>query len=99
MDASTDPIVASWVRFSKNAALGAHTYIIGDGPELPKSFGPHADEGGEVLEWMYAQGCTTIEESKITGRPGRAEFRQVSILGGRSGPAGIVSKEARIVLM
>jgi hypothetical protein len=49
-----------WIQFAKNAALGAHTYIVEDGPELPKSSGPHAEEGGEVLEGMYAQGRTTI---------------------------------------
>jgi hypothetical protein len=34
--------------------------------------GPHADEGGEILDGMYAQGCTIIEDSRIRGRSGRA---------------------------
>jgi hypothetical protein len=41
---TADPIVASWILFTQNAALGAHRYIIEDQPELSKSSGPHADE-------------------------------------------------------
>jgi hypothetical protein len=54
---ATNPIVASWISFAQNAALGSHTYIAVSGP--------HADEGGEILEGMYAQGCTNIEDSRI----------------------------------
>jgi hypothetical protein len=93
---ATDPIIASWILFAQNGALGAHTYILEDGPELPKSSGPGAPEGGEVLEGMSAQGCTTIEESRIHGRSERAGGH-VSAAGGRSGPAGIVSNDHRIV--
>jgi hypothetical protein len=53
-----DSNMASWIQFAQNAALDAHTYILEDGPELPKSSGPHPDEGGEVLEGMYAQDYT-----------------------------------------
>jgi hypothetical protein len=52
---ATDLIVGRWILFAQNAALGGHTYILEDGPELPKSSGPHADEGGEVLEGMNAR--------------------------------------------
>jgi hypothetical protein len=69
---ATDRIVASWISFAQNAALGAHTYILEDGSWLIAVYGPHADEGGEVLEGMYAQGCTSIEDSRIRGRSGRA---------------------------
>jgi hypothetical protein len=40
--------------------------------ELLAVSGPHADEGGEILEGMYAQGCTSNEDSLISGRSGRA---------------------------
>jgi hypothetical protein len=96
MDLATDPIVAKWILFAQNAALDSNTYIFEDGPELSKSSRPHGDEGGEVLEGMYRQGCTTIEESRIRGQPGRAGG-QVSASETRSGPAGIVSKDPRIV--
>jgi hypothetical protein len=69
---ATDPIVAQWISFAQNAALGCHMYILEDGPELPDSSGPCAEEGGETLEGMYAQGCMMIEESSIRGRSGRA---------------------------
>jgi hypothetical protein len=68
---ATDPIGASWISFAQNAALGSHTYILEDGPWLRAVSGPHADEGGEILEGMYAQGCTSIEDSRIHGRSGR----------------------------
>jgi hypothetical protein len=47
------------------------TDILEDGLELRKSYGPHAEEGGEILTGMYAQGCTTIEDSCIRGQSGR----------------------------
>jgi hypothetical protein len=53
------------MTIAQNAALSAYTYILEDGPELPKSSGPHAEVGGEVLEGMYVQGCTSIEESRL----------------------------------
>jgi hypothetical protein len=72
---------------AQNAALGVHTCILEDGPK----------EGGEVLEGMYTQGWTTIEESRIRGRSGMADS-QVSAAEMRSGPAGIVSKTQCTVL-
>jgi hypothetical protein len=69
---ATDPIVASWISFAQNGALGSHTYILEDRPWLLAVSGPYADEGGEILEGMYAQGCTSIEDSRIRGRSGRA---------------------------
>jgi hypothetical protein len=69
---ATSPIVPSWILFAQNAAPGAHTYTFEEGPELPMSSGPGASEGGEVPEGIHAQGCTTIEESRIRGQSGRA---------------------------
>jgi hypothetical protein len=39
-------LLASWILFAQTAALSAHAYILEDGTELPKSSGPHAEEGG-----------------------------------------------------
>jgi hypothetical protein len=86
--------VAQWISFAQNAALGFHPYILEDGPELPKIPGPHKEEGGEVLEGMYAYSCTSIEESRISGQPGMAGG-QVAVSMVRSGPARIVSKDLR----
>jgi hypothetical protein len=69
---ATVPIVASWISFAQNTALGSHTYILEDGPWLIAVSGTHADEGGEILEGIYAQGFTSIEDSRIRGRSGRA---------------------------
>jgi hypothetical protein len=66
-----DSNVASWIQFAENAALGSHAYILEDGPELPKSSGPHAEDGGEILDGMHAQGCTTIEDSRTREKSGR----------------------------
>jgi hypothetical protein len=76
--------------------MSAHTYILEDWPELPKSSGPHAEEGAEILEGMYPQGWTSPNESNIQGGSGRAGG-QVSALGVWSDPAGIVSKNPRTV--
>jgi hypothetical protein len=51
---------------------GWRLLILEDGPWLIVVSGPHADEGGEILEGMYAQGCTSIEDSRIRARSGRA---------------------------
>jgi hypothetical protein len=67
-----DPIVASWISFAQKAALGSHAYILEDGPWLIAVSGPHADEGGKILEGMYAQGCTSIQDSRRRGRSRRA---------------------------
>jgi hypothetical protein len=53
---AADVIAAQWISFAHHAALSAHAYILEDGPELPKRSGPYAEEGGEVLTGMYAQG-------------------------------------------
>jgi hypothetical protein len=47
-------------------ALGSHPYVLENGPELPEIPGPHADVGGEVLEGMYAEGCTSLRDARIT---------------------------------
>jgi hypothetical protein len=60
-----DPAVANWTSFAQNASLSAYTYILEDGLELPKESGPHADIGGEVLEGMDAEGCSSLRNSRI----------------------------------
>jgi hypothetical protein len=64
-------------------------------PFFPKNRG-EVLEGGEVLEVMFAQGRTSIEESK-TSRWAGMEGGQFSAARVRSGPAGIVSNDARTV--
>jgi hypothetical protein len=54
--------VGKWIQLSQYTALDSDTYVLEDGPESPKTSGPHADEGGEVLERMYDDGCTSVEE-------------------------------------
>jgi hypothetical protein len=86
--------VARWVPIAQSAALSSHKYILEDGPELPKVPGPNAEEGGKILEGMYVNRSTSLEELKIIeGREGG----QVSAAVVRSGPAGIVSKDPRIL--
>jgi hypothetical protein len=50
------------ISFAQNAALGSHAYILEDGPWLIAVSGPHDDEGGKILEGMYAQ---TAQVSRI----------------------------------
>jgi hypothetical protein len=51
---------------------------------------------GEILEGMYAQGRMTIEDSRIRGKSGRAGG--LSTVSGTSlDPAGIVSRDSRVV--
>jgi hypothetical protein len=53
-----------------------------------------ADEGEEVLEGMCADGGMSLRDARInSGRAGG----QVSTVGVRSGPGGIVSKDPRTV--
>jgi hypothetical protein len=92
-----DSGVAHWISFAKDSALGIHAYVLEDGPELLRVPRRHADEGGGVLEAIDAEGCTNIEESRIIANSGMAGG-QVSGARVGSGPAGIVSKDARIVL-
>jgi hypothetical protein len=66
-----DPKVDSWMLLAENAALSAHGFICEDGPELPKEKGQEAaQEGGETLEGMYAQGCESLEQARIQTIPG-----------------------------
>jgi hypothetical protein len=74
----------------------SHLYTLKDGSELPKVPRRHAEEGGEVLEGMYSNGCMSMEESKISGQSGRARGHVSAAVVG-SGPAGIVSKDPRIM--
>jgi hypothetical protein len=46
--------------------------MLEDGPELPRSFDPHAEEEGEGFEGMYTQGCTKIEKSRLYAYSGMA---------------------------
>jgi hypothetical protein len=58
-----DSIVAQWISIAQNAALSSHTYILEDGPELPKVPGPRADEGGKVLK-----GCRPMAARRSMSR-------------------------------
>jgi hypothetical protein len=70
-------MIDSCMVIPQNAALGGHTFVLEDGPVLPKEHGRHAEAGGEVLEEMYTPGCTSLEDTAS-----RAPLR----------PSGIVSK-------
>jgi hypothetical protein len=54
-------------------ATGSECSIGGTYPDLrgwsrvSKEPGPHAKKGREILEGMYAQGCTSMKESKSSG--------------------------------
>jgi hypothetical protein len=50
--------------------------------------GTHAEEGRQVLEGMYANDCTSIEESRIAGGSGKAGS-QISEAGVRSRPGAL----------
>jgi hypothetical protein len=63
--------VQSWASLAQNEALGAHTLILEDGPELPDSSHPaqserdragqgssgSGDEGGDMLELPIWKEC------------------------------------------
>jgi hypothetical protein len=66
---------------AQNAALGAHTFVPGDGPELPKERGPHAESGGEVLEVVYAPECRSLEDAQIRSGMARDEVTGSQRLG------------------
>jgi hypothetical protein len=51
---------------AQNAVLGAHTLILKDGRELPKAPGPYVEEEGEILEGVYAQGCSSLRDSTVS---------------------------------
>jgi coproporphyrinogen III oxidase-like Fe-S oxidoreductase len=58
---------------AENAVLSAHGFICEDGTEFPKEKGQEAaQEGGETLEGMYAQGCESLEQARIRMAPGVA---------------------------
>jgi hypothetical protein len=81
--AKVEPAVASWMLVTQNAVLDARILICEDRP------GRHAEHGGEVLKWMYARGCGSIEESKISGRAGGQDSAALV----RSDLASIASKD------
>jgi hypothetical protein len=83
------------MQLAQIAALGSHTYILEDGPELSRVPGSPADEGGAVLEWMYANGCTTIEESRILGQSGRAGVAQRITLRARGSTMSLAAQKYR----
>jgi hypothetical protein len=87
---ATDSIAAQWISYSRNAALGSHTYILKDGPCVPAESGPHAEEGGDILSGMYAQGCATIEDSRICRQSGRR--------GGLDTVSGVGSKASALAM-
>jgi hypothetical protein len=74
-----DPEVGKWIQLVQSAAIDSHLYVFEDGPELAKVPGPHADEGGEVVEGT----CTPIMA--------RRSIKQVS-QGARSHPQGHTTK-------
>jgi hypothetical protein len=59
--------------------------------------GPHADVGGEVLDGMYAERCTSLRGARISGDIGQLASAgdQVSGSEAESGASGIVSKPNR----
>jgi hypothetical protein len=67
-----DPNVDSRMLLAENAALSAHPFICEDGPEIPNAHGPYAEVGGQILERMYAQGCSSLQDSRIREVSGRA---------------------------
>jgi hypothetical protein len=70
---ATDPIVASWILLAKNGALGAHTYILEDRPELPKSSGPDADEGAN--SWKGRTHDRRLTDKRTIRKGRRPSFR------------------------
>jgi hypothetical protein len=80
--------------------LGTHQYVLEDGPELPKVPGTHAEKGGEVLEGIYTEDCTSIdnEDEEVTYDQARLlrRFRKGRRPGTSPDPAGIVSKDPRV---
>jgi hypothetical protein len=48
-----DSTVAQWIQFAQNAALGTHTYILEDGPELQR-----VPVLMRTLEAKFLRGCT-----------------------------------------
>jgi hypothetical protein len=82
-----EPMVDSWTSLAQNAALSAHTLILEDRPELPKVPGRHAEEGREILEGMFIEGCASLAWLRI--HQGRA--RGLGTVSRTSpNPAGIV---------
>jgi hypothetical protein len=57
---------------------------MNQGAKLPKSSGTHAEERSEILTGMYAQGSTSIEDSRIRVETGREGGRDtVSVVGSK----------------
>jgi hypothetical protein len=89
----SEAMVDSWMTLTPNAALSAHTLIQEDGPKLPKAPGPQAEEGGEILEGVFAEGCESLQDATIyQGRAGGLG----TVSGTSPDPAGIVSKDPRV---
>jgi hypothetical protein len=86
-------VVGKWIQLAQTSALGSYPYVLEDRPEIHKVSGPHAEEGSEILERMYAEVCTSLRDAKFSGMAGG----QVSGAEVRSGPGGIVSKDPWIV--
>jgi hypothetical protein len=66
-----DPLVGKWIQLAQTAALGSNPYILEDEPELSKLTRPHANDGGEVLEGMHAEGRTSLRDARATMRTGQ----------------------------
>jgi hypothetical protein len=64
------PGAGQWMTLTENAAPLAHTYVPEVSQVLPKEPGPHAQEGRDILEGMYAPGCTMVDQARIPGGTG-----------------------------
>jgi hypothetical protein len=59
--------VEEWVNVSQDAALGGHSVIDEDGPEVCGAEQAE-EEHGDSLTGMYAPGTSSLEQSRIRGR-------------------------------
>jgi hypothetical protein len=53
-----------WMVLAQNSDSGAYPLVLEDGPEIPEAPGPHAEEGGQVLQGVYADGCPSIMDAR-----------------------------------
>jgi hypothetical protein len=56
--------VASWMNLAEHAALAGHTLDIEDGPEATDP--EQREDQGEILENMYAPGCSSSDQAPLT---------------------------------
>jgi hypothetical protein len=65
----SDPTTAKWIQLAQIAAMGPHSYILEDGPELPRESGPYADLGGNFLKGhrLKSHECADNQEGQEAG--------------------------------